>query len=186
MEDEQILNLYFSRSEQAIGETASKYGPYCHSIAMHVLENEEDAEECVSDTYARVWNAMPPERPGRLLVWLAGITRNLSIDRWRRERTHGRGSTVTVLLSELEECVSSPRGLEEITDARELGRILNGWLESLPRQDCADFMRRYWGGESVADIAAKRSATAWATSSTTGAITPRACICTALGIPAGS
>ena len=85
-----------------------------------------------------------------------------------------------------EECVSSPRGLEEITDARELGRILNGWLESLPRQDCADFMRRYWGGESVADIAAKRSATAWATSSTTGAITPRACTCTASGIPAGS
>ena len=160
MEDEQILNLYFSRSEQAIGETASKYGPYCHSIAMHVLENEEDAEECVSDTYARAWNAMPPERPGRLRAWLAGITRNLSIDRRRRERTHGRGSTVTVLLSELEECVSSPRGLEEITDARELGRVLNGWLGSLPRQDCADFMRRYWGGESVADIAASRGVSA--------------------------
>lgn len=72
----------------------------------------------------------------------------------------GRGSTVTVLLSELEECVSSPRGLEEITDARELGRVLNGWLGSLPRQDCADFMRRYWGGESVADIAASRGVSA--------------------------
>ena len=67
---------------------------------------------------------------------------------------------MTVLLSELEECVSSPRGLEEITDARELGRVLNGWLGSLPRQDCADFMRRYWGGESVADIAAKRGVSA--------------------------
>ena len=59
-----------------------------------------------------------------------------------------------------EECVSSPRGLEEITDARELGRVLNGWLGSLPRQDCADFMRRYWGGESVADIAASRGVSA--------------------------
>ena len=67
---------------------------------------------------------------------------------------------MTVLLSDLEECVSSPRGLEEITDARELGRVLNGWLGSLPRQDCADFMRRYWGGESVADIAAKRGVSA--------------------------
>lgn len=165
---------------------AEKYIDTVFRVAFSYLKSREDAEDCVNDTYARVWNAMPPERPGRLLVWLAGITRNLSIDRWRRERTHGRGSTVTVLLSELEECVSSPRGLEEITDARELGRILNGWLKSLPRQDCADFMRRYWGSESVADIAAKRSATAWATSSTTGAITPRACTCTASGIPAGS
>ena len=186
MDDSKIIDLYWQRDEKAIEETDSKYGAYCRAVSMNILGVREDAEECVSDTYARVWNAMPPERPGRLLVWLAGITRNLSIDRWRRERTHGRGSTVTVLLSELEECVSSPRGLEEITDARELGRILNGWLKSLPRQDCADFMRRYWGSESVADIAAKRSATAWATSSTTGAITPRACICTALGIPAGS
>lgn len=148
------------RDERAIAETDSKYGAYCRAVSMNILGVREDAEECVSDTYARAWNAMPPERPGRLLAWLAGITRNLSIDRWRRERTHGRSGTVTVLLGELEECVSSPRGLEEIMDARELGRILNGWLESLPRQDCADFMRRYWGGESVADIATSRGVSA--------------------------
>lgn len=186
MDDSKIIDLYWRWDERAIAETDSKYGAYCRAVSMNILGVREDAEECVSDTYARAWNAMPPESPGRLRAWLAGITRNLSIDRWRRERTHGRGSTVTVLLSELEECVPAPRGLEEITDARELGRVLNGWLGSLPRQDCADFMRRYWGGESVADIAAKRSATAWATSSTTGAITPRACTCTASGIPAGS
>ena len=147
MDDSKIIDLYWQRDEKAIEETDSKYGAYCRAVSMNILGVREDAEECVSDTYARVWNAMPPERPGRLRAWLAGITRNLSIDRWRRERTHGRGSTVTVLLSELEECVSSPRGLEEITAARELGRILNGWLKSLTRQDCADFMLRYWGGE---------------------------------------
>lgn len=186
MDDSKIIDLYWQRDEKAIEETDSKYGAYCRAVSMNILGVREDAEECVSDTYARVWNAMPPEHLGRLRAWLAGITQNLSIDRWRRERTHRRGGTVTMLLSELEECVPAPRGLEEITDARELSRVLNGWLGSLPRQDCADFMRRYWGGESVADIAAKRSATAWATSSTTGAITPRACTCTASGIPAGS
>lgn len=147
MDDSKIIDLYWRRDERAIAETDSKYGAYCRAVSMNILGVREDAEECVNDTYARAWNAMPPERPGRLRAWLAGITRNLSIDRWRRERTHGRGSTVTVLLGELEECVPSPRGLEEITDARELGRVLNGWLGSLPRQDCADFMRRYWGGE---------------------------------------
>ena len=156
MDDSKIIDLYWRRDERAIAETDRKYGVYCHTVSMNILGVREDAEECVSDTYVRAWNAMPPERPGRLRAWLAGITRNLSIDRWRRNRTHGRGGTVTVLLSELEECVPSPRGIEEITDAWELGRILNGWLGGLPRQDCADFMRRYWGGESVADIAASR------------------------------
>ena len=160
MEDAQIIDHFFRRDPEALRAAQEKYEKRCLAAARHILPDARDAEECVSDTYARAWNAMPPERPGRLRAWLAGITRNLSIDRWRRERTHGRGSTVTVLLSELEECVSSPRGLEEITDARELGRVLNGWLGSLPRQDCADFMRRYWGGESVADIAASRGVSA--------------------------
>ena len=160
MDDSKIIDLYWRRDERAIEETDSKYGAYCRAVSMNIIGVREDAEECVSDTYARAWNAMPPERPERLRAWLAGITRNISIDRWRRERTHGRGGTVTVLLSELEECVPSPHGLEEITDARELGRILNGWLGSLPRQDCADFMRRYWSGESVADIAASRGVSA--------------------------
>ena len=141
MEDSAIIDLYWAREERALSETDAKYGGYCRSIAHNILKNREDSEECVSDTWLHAWNAMPPERPGRLRAWLAGITRNISIDRWRRERTHGRGGTVTVLLSELEECVPSPRGLEEITDARELGRVLNGWLGSLPRRDCADFMR---------------------------------------------
>ena len=160
MDDSKIIDLYWQRDERAIEETDSKYGAYCRAVSMNILGVREDAEECVSDTYTRAWNAMPPERPGRLRAWLAGITRNLSIDRWRRNRTHGRGGTVTILLSELEECVPSPCGLEEIMDARELGRILNSWLGSLPRQDCADFMRRYWGGESVVDIAASRGMSA--------------------------
>ena len=160
MDDSKIIDLYWRWDERAIAETEGKYGAYCRAVSMNILGVREDAEECISDTYVRAWNDMPPERPGRLRAWLAGITRNLSIDRWRRERTHRRGGTVTILLSELEECVPAPRGLEEITDARELGRVLNGWLGSLPRQDCADFMRRCWGGESVADIAASRGVSA--------------------------
>ena len=160
MDDTQIIDLYWDRDQGAITATAGKYGSFLHALSWNILRSHHDAEECVNDTYFRAWHAMPPERPGRLRAWLAGITRNLSIDRWRRERTHRRGGTVTILLSELEECVPAPRGLEEIMDARELGRILNGWLGSLPRQDCADFMRRYWGGESVAVIAASRGVSA--------------------------
>ena len=99
MEDEQILNLYFSRSEQAIGETASKYGPYCHSIAMHVLENEEDAEECVSDTYMTVWQSIPTQRPVRFPAFLAAITRSHGIDMLRARRAAKRGGGEYTLAS---------------------------------------------------------------------------------------
>ena len=81
MNDDQIIQLYFDRSEQAIKETDIKYGGYCYSIAYNILTNPEDAEESVSDTYLSAWNAMPPRRPPALAAFLGKITRNLSIDR---------------------------------------------------------------------------------------------------------
>lgn len=83
MNDDQIIQLYFDRSEQAIKETDAKYGGYCYSIAYNILTNSEDAEESVSDTYLSAWNAMPPRRPSILATFLGKITHRLAIDRWR-------------------------------------------------------------------------------------------------------
>ena len=83
MDDKEILDLYFARSEQAITETDRKYGSYCYSVAYHILENRQDSEESVNDTYYSAWTLIPPQRPARFSIFLGKLTRNLSIDRWR-------------------------------------------------------------------------------------------------------
>ena len=99
MNDDQIIQLYFDRSEQAIKETDTKYGGYCYSIAYNILTNPEDAEESVSDTYLSAWNAMPPRRPSILATFLGKITRRLAIDRWRYRNACKRGGgEVTLVL----------------------------------------------------------------------------------------
>ena len=91
MEDQQIIELYWARSEQAIRESETKYGAFCLSIARNILAQEQDAEECVNDTWLRAWNAMPPQRPGILSAFFGKLTRNLSLDRWRYNRAAKRG-----------------------------------------------------------------------------------------------
>lgn len=153
MEDEQILDLYFSRSEQAIGETAVKYGPYCHSIAFHVLENMEDAEECVSDTWLSAWNAIPPTRPSPFSAFLGRITRNLSIDRWRRNRAVKRGGCqMELALEELKDCVSGAGSLESDLIRRETLGAVNRFLGELNTVERNVFLCRYWYLESSREI----------------------------------
>lgn len=97
MEDLEIINLYWQRSESAIAETAKKYTPYCQAIALNILGSAQDAEECVSDTWLGAWNAMPPHRPAMLNLFLGKITRSLSLDRWRAGRAAKRGGGETAL-----------------------------------------------------------------------------------------
>ena len=107
MSDEQIIALYWERSETAISETAAVYGNYCHKIAMNILSNSEDADECVNDTYARVWNAIPPQRPNKLSAFLGRITRNLALNVWEKRQAEKRGGgQFEIVLSELEEVLS--------------------------------------------------------------------------------
>ena len=121
MNDDQIIQLYFDRSEQAIKETDTKYGGYCYSIAYSILTNPEDAEESVSDTYLSAWNAMPPRRPPALAAFLGKITRNLSIDRWRKYRAFKRGEgQIELALEELRECVSGTESAEEAAIRKEI------------------------------------------------------------------
>ena len=129
MEDNQIIKLYFERSEQAIQETDTKYGGYCYSIAYNILTNQEDAEESVSDTYLSAWNSMPPRRPPALASFLGKITRNISIDRWRKYRAFKRGEgQIEIALDELSECVSGAESAEETAIRKEiLASLLRGW-----------------------------------------------------------
>lgn len=154
MDDNSIVELYFRRSESAISETALKYGGYCHSIAMNILTNNEDAEESVSDTYLAAWNAMPPRRPSILAAFLGKITRNLAIDRWRSRLSYKRGGgEVALALEELGDCVADPRTVEGDYARKELARSLNRMLDALPETERSVFLCRYWYVDPIADIA---------------------------------
>ena len=114
MEDNQIIQLYFDRSEEAISQTAVKYGKYCHTIAYNILHNFEDSEECVNETYWKAWGIIPPRRPKKLAAFLGKITRNLSLDMYRRYNADKRGGgEMAVALDELGDCVSSLSNRDE-------------------------------------------------------------------------
>lgn len=155
MEDKQIIDLYFRRSEEAIAETDRKYGPYCYSIAYNILTNREDSEESVSDTYLAAWRAMPPRRPSILAAFLGKITRHLSIDRWRSRGAQKRGGgEMPLALEELWDCVPGGVSPEEKLERKQLAALLNRLLEELPETERSVFLCRYWYIDSVADIAA--------------------------------
>jgi len=153
MEDRAIIELYFARSETAIDETDRKYGAFCRRVALNILSLREDAEECVNDTYHAAWNAMPPEHPGSLRAFLGGITRNLSVARWRAAHAQKRFGGLETLLSELGECLSAPDGTESVFERRLLAESIAAWLRGLEPDDRALFVRRYWYGDAVKALA---------------------------------
>ena len=156
MEDGKIIDLYWARSQQAIAESEQKYGPYCHTIARRILDREEDAEECVNDTWLRAWNAMPPQRPKILSAFFGKLTRNLSLDRWRRIRAAKRGgSQVEVALHELEECLPDTHRPDENLEAGETAAIISAFLRRQPEMDRALFVRRYFHLEPLDDLGDK-------------------------------
>ena len=153
MEDREIVQLYWDRDERAITESDVKYGPICRSVALRILAVPEDGEECVSDTWLHSWNAIPPKRPDPLGPFLAKITRNLALDRWRRDHTEKRdGGETAQALDELGD-VASGESLEDEVMRRELVRALNGFLESLPEGERDLFLRRYLAFETLESLA---------------------------------
>ena len=153
MEDREIVQLYWDRDERAIAESDVKYGPLCRSVALRILTVPEDSEECVSDTWLRSWNAMPPKRPDPLGPFLAKITRNLALDRWRRDHTAKRYAGETPLvLEELEDLVSGESTEDEVL-RRELIRALNSFLEKLSDPERDLFLRRYLAFETLDSLA---------------------------------
>lgn len=155
-DDQKIIELYCNRSENAIAETAGKYGRYCTSIAYGILKSREDAQECVSDAYLMAWNAIPPRRPADLGTYLGKITRNLSIDRLRtRSREKRGGGEAPLALEELEEVVAGSDSPENEAVRKELTAALNRFLAGLTQQERYVFVRRYWYLDSLGDIAEK-------------------------------
>lgn len=154
MDDKKIIALYFDRSEQAISETAKKYGRYCHYIAFHILHNEEDSEECVNDTYFRAWNAIPPNQPKRLQTFLGKITRNLSLNKWEKQTAQKRGSgQMEHALEELVECIPSENNVEKVIEDKLIVQIINDFLDHLSSEKRKIFVRRYFYFSSIKEIA---------------------------------
>jgi len=153
MTDEAIIGLYFDRDQQAITESDLKYGAFCRYLAANILQNQEDAEECLNDTWLAAWNRMPPTRPDHLKAFLGRITRTVSIDRWRHNRAQKRYDGTELLLSELEDCVPDAQSVEAAAELRELTAEIDRWLGELEVQERVAFVRRYWYGEPVQELA---------------------------------
>jgi len=148
-----IIDLYFNRNEQAVDETAKKYGNYCFIISKNILKNEGDAQECVNDTYLKAWNNIPPTKPLKLGTFLGRITRNLSLDRYKFNRAKKReGSEFELLLTELEECISSNLTTPAEFDSDFVIQTINEWLMSQVSENRKIFVRRYWHAESIKDL----------------------------------
>ncbi len=152
MEDNKIIDLFFERSEKAIIELSNKYEPVCMKVSMNVLNNKQDAEECVNDSYLAVWNAIPPEKPNPLIAFLCKIVRNISINRYKYNSMKKRNSNYDLCLEELEDCVSDSACTEDNVSASELSGYINDFLESLNETNQMLFVRRYWFMDSYADL----------------------------------
>jgi len=155
LEDAKILDLFFERREEALDETRQKYGKRLFHHAMNVLHNAEDAEECVSDTIFKAWKVIPPSRPLMFGAFLAKITRNLSINKWKSQRAKRRGGEeVDLLLDELSNCIpETDLGVPEAEyESKLVTEAINNWLGSADQVVRVIFIRRYFYGESIADI----------------------------------
>lgn len=155
MEDRKIIDLFFARDEDAIGAVDAKYGRLCRDLARRILADDRDAQECVSDAYLGLWNAIPPSRPDPLSAFLCALVRNISVTRYHRNTAAKRSSQYEVALEELEHSLAAPETPETVLARKELTRFLNAFLSGLSRQDRVIFLRRYWFADSYADIAAR-------------------------------
>ena len=153
MEDEKIIDLFFARSEQGIRELDNQYGAICRSLSYNIVNNRQDAEECVNDAYLGVWNTVPPARPSPLLAYLCRIVRNLSLKAYWKKNAAKRSSVYTIAMEEIEACVADRKTVEDEIEARELARIMEAFLDTLTLENRVIFMRRYWFSDSCRDIA---------------------------------
>jgi len=144
-EDSQIIELYWKRDASAISETANKYGAYCFTVANSILHNAEDSDECINDTWLNAWNAMPPQKPNSLKMFLAKITRNLAFDRFNAKNAAKRGGgEILVVLDELAECLAGRENVEAAYESKELGEYIRRFVRTLPERECNVFVRRYF------------------------------------------
>lgn len=153
MLDEQIIELFFERSEQAISELDSKYGKVFQNLSYNILNDRLDVEECVNDAYLGTWNAIPPERPNPLLTFVCKIVRNISIKKYHAKTAIKRNSAYDVAMSEVANYILAPNNVEAEMEAKELAHIIESFLDTLTVENRVIFMRRYWFSDTYKDIA---------------------------------
>lgn len=153
MEDAQIVELYLTRQESAIQETADKFGRRLRELSYRIVENQETAQECENDTYLEAWNSIPPHAPkDYLFAFLARITRHISLDCCRKRSRIKRSACVVELSQELENCIPVPSDTECQIDGIILGQVISTYLRRLPEEQRNIFLRRYWYMDSIAAI----------------------------------
>ena len=153
IDDEKIIEMLFERSEQAIRELDIKYGKICHNLSYNIVNNRQDAEECVNDAYLGAWNAIPPVRPNPLLSYIVKIVRNISLKIYWRKEAAKRSGHYKIALEEIEGYIADQKTVEDEIEARELARIIGEFLDTLTLENRVIFMRRYWFSDSYKDIA---------------------------------
>lgn len=153
MEDSEIVELYWQRCEEAITETDNKYGNYLCKIAMNILKDNEDSQECINDTYLRTWNSIPEERPNSMRSFLGCITRHLSFDMYKKQKAKKRGNgDMEFILTEMEQCIPSSNDVESSIEEKEIARLIDEFLRKQSQHNRLIFVRRYWYCDSVEDI----------------------------------
>ncbi len=154
MDDKNIIELYFARNEAAIGKTAEKYSALCRTLVYNILGNDSDTDECVNDTYIKVWNSIPPAKPDSLKAYVARIARNLSFDMLRKRNAKKRAdSQGAIALDELAECVSGSDSPDTELFRKALSEDIDRFLDTLGEENCDIFVLRYWYAYSVKEIA---------------------------------
>lgn len=154
-DDSEIIRRFFERDESALSAVSKKYGSYCSAVARNILGNEQSAEECVNDTLMRLWETIPPDRPGYLPAFIAKIARNIALNTVRAANALKRGGgEIDAVLDEIGELVSSADYVEEAAERHELMAAVNDFLGTLPENKQMVFVLRYWHCESISEIAA--------------------------------
>ena len=152
MEDRRIIELFYERSEQAVFELSEKYGKLCLKIALNIVGDPRDAEECVNEAYLGVWKSIPPERPEHLRAYLCAIVRNTALKRYKTNTAAKRCSNLDLSFEELADCIPV-NTIEDVIESSILSETINRFLDSLDSVNRAIFMRRYWFFDSISEIA---------------------------------
>ena len=153
MDDSEIIALLWNRTENALSALAQKFGRRLQRLAENILHNPQDAQECVNDTYLALWNTIPPQRPDPLAPYALRLCKNIAVSRTRTTLAQKR-SGYEIALDELSECIGTS-SLEETLDARELGQVIDRFLDTLTLQNRVIFLRRHWYGDAVSEIAVR-------------------------------
>ncbi len=152
MDDNKIIDLFFARNEDAIKITDDTYGRRLHSLADRIVQNAQDAEESVSDTYLKTWQTIPPTRPAHFFAYLARLCRNFSLKKLDWKNAQKRNAEIIALTDEMSQCIPDIARSYQV-DGREMGQLLDAFLRTLSPENQMVFLRRYWYVDTIAEIA---------------------------------